>query len=67
MEVERPELVVPGVVFVLVGVFAAFTALTEFEPGFGFENPRNQYLVGAAAIFVGVFMLDRVYGWAGRD
>lgn len=67
MDVEQPTLVVPGVVLVLVGLLATLSAVTSFEPGFGFSSSRDQYLVGAAAIFAGVYMVDRVYGFVGRD
>ncbi len=63
---ERPELVVPGVLFTLVGLLIAVSAISALELDLGFENPRDQYLVGAAAIFAGVYMLDRVYGFVGR-
>ncbi len=67
MEFERPELTVPGVMLIALGTLAAFTALTAYDLGFGFTDPRNQYLVGAAAIFAGVYMLDKVYGFVGRS
>lgn len=66
MEFRRPELVVPGAVFTLLGLLVAASAISAFDLDLGFENPRDQYLVGAAAIFAGVYMLDQVYGFVGR-
>lgn len=66
VELERPELVLPGLALVLVGLAVSFSALTAYEVGMSFNNPRDQYLVGAAVIFAGVYMLDRVYGFVGR-